>query len=102
MAPPGVAVEEPETTYLEIDYPPRGARFIIDPSIPREFQTIGLQAQVEPRVTEVVWYVDGEEYARAEYPYTVRWQLEPGDHSVQVRFPNAFVQSGLNRFTVLE
>ena len=102
MAPPGVAVEEPETVRLEITYPPQGARFIIDPSIPAAFQTIGLQVEVEPRVTEVVWYVDGQEYERSDYPYTVRWQLEPGEHTVQVRFPNAFVESSENRFVVLE
>jgi penicillin-binding protein 1C len=102
MAPPEAAVAEPQAVTLEISYPPPGSRFIIDPTIPPAFQTIGLQAEVEPRVTEVVWLMDGEEFGRSGYPYTMRWPLTEGDHRLQVRFPNAFVASPEVSFTVIQ
>jgi hypothetical protein len=55
---------------------------------------------VEPRVSEVIWLIDGKEHVRVGYPYTVRWRLQSGEHSVQVRFPNAFVESGVVTFRV--
>jgi penicillin-binding protein 1C len=73
--------------------PRAGARFLIDPDVPRAFQSIALRAEVEPFVPEVVWYVDGREYRRVPYPYETRWNLTEGTHSFQARFPNAHVES---------
>jgi penicillin-binding protein 1C len=102
MTPPGLSVARAETARLAIRYPPQGSRFILDPTIPRAFQTIGLQVEVEPQVSEVVWLMDGEEIERTGFPYTARWPLEVGEHRVQVHFPHAFVTSTEVTFTVTE
>jgi hypothetical protein len=73
--------------------PPDGSRYVIDPETPRSFQTLALRAEVVPAVSEVVWLVDGEEFERVSYPYEIRWSLEEGEHTFQVRFPNAGVSS---------
>jgi tricorn protease len=39
----------------------------------------------ESDVPQVVWYVDGAPFQVADYPYTVRWRLAPGDHVFQAR-----------------
>ena len=75
--------------------------FLIDPELPRQFQTISLRAEVTPLVPELVWYVDGREYARVPYPYETRWKLTEGTHSIQARFPNAHVISPPVTVTVM-
>ncbi|MFP4112876.1 MAG: transglycosylase domain-containing protein [Spirochaetota bacterium] len=102
MAPPGPSVAEPHSISVAVRYPPEGARFVIDPTIPDEFQTIGLEADVEPRVSEVVWVVDGKEIARTGFPYSVRLPLHEGEHRIRVRFPRAFVESEEITFTVVK
>ncbi|MCK4514100.1 MAG: hypothetical protein KAU31_02520, partial [Spirochaetaceae bacterium] len=102
MTPPGPAAAQPETVRLAIRYPPQGSRFILDPTIPPAFQTIGLQVEVEPRVSEVVWLMDGQEIDRTKFPYTTRWPLEVGEHRLQVRFPRAFISSTEVTFTVVQ
>lgn len=98
---PEAAVPPDRRASVAVRYPPGGSRFIIDPAIPGQFQTLGLEAVVEPRITEVIWYIDGEEYGRTGYPYTIRWPLSEGEHLVQVKFPNAFVESEPVFFEVL-
>lgn len=102
MTPPGPSNTEPERVLLSIRYPAHGSRFVMDPTIPRQFQTIGLEVDVEPRVSEVIWLVDGKEVDRTSFPYTTRWSLEPGDHRVQVKFPRAFISSSEVIFQVVE
>ena len=97
---PEQAVAPTREASAAIRYPPQGSRFVIDPGLPLRFQTIGLEAVVEPRIHEIIWMVDGREYARTGYPYTVRLPLEPGEHLVQVKFPHAFVESARVEFQV--
>jgi penicillin-binding protein 1C len=73
--------------------PVDGSRFILDPEIPRQYQTFPLRTRISPVLPEVVWYVDGEEYERVEFPYETRWPLQEGTHTFQVRFPRARVAS---------
>ena len=94
LPPPSKGPEVPELT-VDIIEPASGSRFIIDPGIPRKFQTFALRTRISPTLPEVVWYVDGEEYERVEFPYETRWPLEEGSHTFQVRFPRAKVQSEL-------
>lgn len=102
LSPPEAAARPEKRATVSVRYPPDGARFIIDPGRPRQFQTVGFEVMVEPRISEIVWYVDGEEYGRADYPYTIRWPLTEGKHLVQVKFPNAFVESKPVAFEVLK
>ena len=42
---------------------------------------------VEPRVPEVVWYVDGRPFAVADPDVPVFWPVQPGLHRFQLRLP---------------
>jgi penicillin-binding protein 1C len=91
--PPAETGAAQYTADIKLVHPKPGARFLIDPDVPRSFQSIALRAEVQPFVPEVVWYVDGREYERVAYPYETRWRLTEGTHYFQARFPNAHVES---------
>ena len=55
---------------------------------------LALRAIVDPPVRQVVWYVDGKPWETADYPYTARWPLTPGEHAIQVRLPSVAGHSG--------
>jgi penicillin-binding protein 1C len=78
---------------VSLNAPVDGTRVIVDPEVPARFQTLALRATVSPAVPEIVWYVDGREFARVGFPYEARWPVVPGSHSIQARFPRAFVES---------
>ena len=98
--PPGGAAALAQAA-VSLTAPIDGTRVRIDPDTPRRFQTLALRATVSPAVPEVVWLVDGKEFAREPYPYEARWPLAAGSHSFQVRFPHAFIESRPVRVTVL-
>ena len=58
-----------------------------DPDVPASLATLGLHAVVEPASPQVLWMVDGRPFAVADYPYTARWPLAPGEHVIQARLP---------------
>lgn len=99
-----VAAEDPESLQraaVRLTAPLDGIRIYIDPETPAKFQTLALRAEVESSPSELVWLVDGKEFARAPFPYDVRWPLSPGKHSFQARFPRALVESEPVSVTVL-
>ena len=49
---------------------------------------------------EIVWYVDGKEFARVGFPYEARWPVTPGTHRFSAGFPRAFVQSATSSVLV--
>ena len=72
---------------LRIISPDNGASLLRDPSVPASRDTVGLRVEVSPAVPEVLWLVDGKPYQVAAFPYTVRWQLQTGEHVIQARVP---------------
>ncbi len=100
--PPVEGDATPGRAAIALIHPRSGARFLIDPDLPRAFQSIPLRVEVEPFVPEVVWYVDGREYERVPYPYETRWKLAEGTHSFQARFPHAHVESGVVSVRVIK
>jgi penicillin-binding protein 1C len=48
---------------------------------------LALKAQVEPRVPQVVWYVDGEPFAVTDPDLPVFWPMSPGVHRFQLKLP---------------
>ena len=92
FGPPQARRQAVPKTHIAIQSPGSG-RLRLDPDTPRKLQTLALRAAVEPAVPEIVWYVNGQPFQRAAYPYTVRWPLAPGKHTFQARFPNAGVAS---------
>ncbi|QQR73219.1 MAG: transglycosylase domain-containing protein [Holophagales bacterium] len=85
---------------VEITAPEPGTRMLRDPETPPELNTLRLAAAVEPPVPQLVWYLDGRPLATVERPYTLRWQLEPGEHVFQARVPFSEARSPLVRITV--
>ena len=77
----------------KITEPASGSQYFLDPEVPPEFQTLALKADIKPFVSKVIWYVDGQAYKEVEWPYSVRWPLESGQHHFEVRFTHAEVRS---------
>lgn len=86
--------------HLHITSPESGARLMRDPETPADLNTVALRAVVEPPVSEIVWYVDGQPLVTAPYPYTARWRLQPGEHSFQARLAYGAFASRVIKVTV--
>jgi hypothetical protein len=80
--------------------PAPGSVFVLDPDTPHGAQTLPFQATASPTIANLIWYVDGEPFGTAPYPYTVRWPLRPGKHSIQARFAHADIASDIVTITV--
>jgi penicillin-binding protein 1C len=95
-------MQSPELLAVSVSLtsPVDGTNVILDPEIPARFQTLALRATVNPAVPEIVWYVDGREFARVGFPYEARWPISPGVHTIRAAFPRAFVESGTVVVTV--
>jgi penicillin-binding protein 1C len=91
---PGIGSSGLLAASLSLTSPVNGTRIIVDPELPARFQTLALRASVTPSVPQIVWFVDGKEFARVGFPYEARWPIAAGTHSIQARFPRAFVESG--------
>lgn len=77
----------PVTHNLRIVAPGNGLHLLHDPTLPASLSTVAFQAEVDPPAPEVLWMVDGKPFKLAAYPYTVRWQLKSGEHSIQAAIP---------------
>ena len=74
---------------ISIVSPEDGLRLIRDPETPKDQATLALRAVVNPVVPQLLWYVDGKPFQTADYPYTARLMLTPGEHTIQARLPDA-------------
>ena len=83
----------PPPSRIAITEPSENLRLLRDPETPADRSTLALRATVVPPVEQLVWYVDGTPFAIADHPYTVRWPLTPGRHSIQARLPFSDVRS---------
>lgn len=72
------------TTSLRVVSPPDGAMYLIDPTLRREFQTLGLRvaSAVKGRVD---WHVDDRPLGSADSDSSIDWPLAPGRHVISVR-----------------
>lgn len=71
---------------IAVTYPKPGAKFLVDPSRHREFQSIPLKVDVEGNPRAVEWVVDGDVYQTVNrYPFFGRLQLSPGRHTLIAR-----------------
>lgn len=80
-------MQEREQIELKISQPIDGQYLLIHPEMPPEHNTIAMRVKTTKPVKQVLWYVDGEPYATATDPFSVRWQLKPGQHTFQVGLP---------------
>jgi penicillin-binding protein 1C len=61
-----------------IAFPFDGARFVIDPSLPREQQQIALRGASSD--ASLRFLLDGVPVATVTAPFIARWPLAPGEH----------------------
>jgi len=85
---------------LRVSAPEPGAVLLADPEVPPGSATIALQAEADPAPPELTWYVDSRPWRITGYPYTVRWPIEPGAHTFQVRIPGQEEASPTIRISV--
>jgi penicillin-binding protein 1C len=71
-----------EGVQVRIVSPRNGEVLTLTPDLPRRAQRLELAAVVEGAPAAVRWLVDGREVGRAAFPYSGRWQIEPGEHEV--------------------
>jgi len=69
-----------EDARLRIVHPNPRDRFIRDPDLPMQYQTIRFQAVAPSDVRRVDWYLDGRKLDTTSAPYHVRWPMTPGLH----------------------
>jgi penicillin-binding protein 1C len=72
---------------LSVAAPEHNTRVWRNPEAPQSVNRLVLKAQVEPRVPQVVWYVDGEPFAVTDPDLPVYWPMKPGVHRFQLRLP---------------
>jgi len=79
---------------LSITAPEHNSRIWRNPEAPQALNRLALKVVVEPRVPQVVWYVDGEPFAVTDPDNPVLWPIKPGTHRFQVRLP---LRNGFSR-----
>ncbi len=85
---------------LRIVSPRQGQRLLLDPETPAGMATLALAVEVDPEPLQVLWLVDGRPYKLEDYPFTVRWPLQPGEHTFQAQIPGSGRKSGVVRVLV--
>src|SRR5262249_34015960 len=66
---------------LRVVNPPDGAVYLIDPTLRREFQTIGLRGAAGAK-TRIGWRVDGESVGARDVDAALDWPMTPGHHVI--------------------
>ena len=89
-----------KTARVRITAPRPGLKIIRDPESPPSAGSLTLSAAVDPAVDQVIWYVDGKPFRVADWPYTVRWPIEAGVHTIQARLLYAESASEAVKLTV--
>ncbi len=70
---------------FSITFPDQGDIFHIDPILRPEYQTLLLQAAVNVPTDSVTWFIDGSPYKSCARPFHIRWPLERGRHTLEIR-----------------
>ena len=79
--------EAEQPVALTLMSPASDLHLIHNPEVPEALNSIALRVAAVPDVAQVVWYVDGKPYQVSPAPYTARWPLQPGVHSIEARLP---------------
>lgn len=83
-----------EHVRLVVATPENNSRIWSNPEQPASLNRLVLKARVEPRVEQIVWYVDGEPFAVADPDQPIYWPMRPGAHRFQARLP---LQTGASK-----
>jgi penicillin-binding protein 1C len=76
-----------EPAHLSIVSPKPNDHLWRNPEVPTSLDRLVLRAMVQPHVTQIVWYVDGEPFAVADPDELVYWPITIGAHRFQIRLP---------------
>lgn len=52
------------------------------PILRKEYQLLKLQIQSCYQLKKVKWFIDDELIGSVPFPYTINWQLSPGNHRI--------------------
>ncbi len=91
-SPPAPPPDDEE--HLSIVSPAPETRLWRNPEVPAAMNRLVLRAQVSPSVPQIVWRVDGQDYAIADPAAPLYWPTSPGVHRFQIRLP---LQRGVSR-----
>ena len=84
VASPFCAPDNVATNALVITAPLDGDIYLIEPGYNSKTQSISLKGEVDPTLPYIDWYIDGEKYVRAEWPYTALFTLSKGKHRIEM------------------
>lgn len=79
---PGADAEVGSDGEVRIAYPLAGARFAIDPDVPRAMQRVEVQMVAPGAAKEVELRADGKGVAKVGPPFSVSWTLTAGTHEL--------------------
>ncbi len=85
---------------ITINEPAHQTKIFMDPDAPPEMQTIALKTTIEPVMQKVLWIIDNKPYKIQEYPFTTRWHIQRGKHSVSVKLLDTGQESAKHIFDV--
>jgi hypothetical protein len=86
---------------LQIVYPDNESVFLIDPVLDSAYQTIGIVFSVPASISCVEVFIDLEKHVLHKEPFSFRWRLKKGNHTVMVRSPTDTTDSERITFSVL-
>lgn len=71
-----------EAPAFRIASPPRGATYLLDPTLRAEFQMLPLRVVADAAAGSVHWKIDGRAWGSATPAEALHWPMTPGSHSV--------------------
>jgi penicillin-binding protein 1C len=86
--------------HVEITWPRSGARFFIDPEMPKEQAFLPVNCVAEPEAESVLWFVNGEEHTVTNPPHTLRLPMKAGKYALQAGVAGTPVRSRVVRVGV--
>ncbi len=84
---PAAAAAAQDGPLLSVISPAPDTQVWLNPEVPPEMNRLALRARVAPGVAQIVWQVDGEDYAVADPAAPLYWPLVRGMHRFRVRLP---------------
>jgi len=100
LQPPLASSNSPPAR-ISLASPEPNIAILRDPDIPQELATLELRAIVDPPRSDIVFWIDGAPYRTASPPYSIRWPLQPGQHTIQAKHPASGAASSKIRISVL-
>lgn len=69
---------------FQILHPHMGDRFIFEPGYNKETQSVELKASVKDRGEKLYWFINGEIYKEALWPWSASFPVKPGDYTLTI------------------